>query len=132
MRWIGIGLGIGMGLAVSGCCDGPFVAVDCVGMHRIELVDAAGGPMAADRLVYTIDGGAQTELPCASSSGTDTGAPSCTEFYLPLTEGTYAVQAFVGDTLVGEGEHALVRPDRELGECCSDAIAESFTLQIGR
>lgn len=109
-------------LALGGCCNGPFVYVDCVASSiTISAVDAAGDPAAVDEVIWRLDGGPAEVAYCR---GGDTGG-ACASFLIPADrDGTVEIELFVGGVVVGTETVEVVHPDARPGECCGDVFTE--------
>jgi hypothetical protein len=102
---------------LGGCCNGPFVYVDCVGSHiRVDVVDAAGEPLVADRITVTI-GGLEEEV-CTACDGA---------VVTVSVEGEHVLRVETADG-VKETTVDVVFPVSEVGECCGDVFTEEVTM----
>lgn len=108
---------------LSGCCNGPFVYVDCVGDNvSIQLLDEAGEPVDAQSIRWS---GAGSGL--GSCEGED---QDCSLWFLPgVEEGELQVTVVV-DGVEHSQNFSLERPAAKAGECCGDVINEDLTFTL--
>lgn len=117
-------------LALGGCCDGPFVAVDCMADEaRVFAVDAQGAPVTFDEARYSWDGGPSEPLDCASLE--DTASQGCTEASVFVDrEGELTVELLRDGVVVGSTLFDVYFPSRKTNECCSGIYSANREVEL--
>ena len=117
-------------LALEGCCNGPFVYVECMAsMITVHAVSTNGDPVLVDEMLWSLDGGDAQPADCA---GADTGgAVGCEEFYVPASiEGTYTLELMLDGVVVGNDTVDVVIPKHSPGQCCGSVFQDEREIEV--